>query len=100
MSFQPMRARPAKMAVPRRFRRTGSNRSRLLGNAFMRPEFEPETPAERAAQKPRVIAWLRLMRLPNVFTAISDVAMGYLFVHHRIDDATSFLLLVAASACL
>ena len=53
------------MAVPQRFKRTGSNRFRLLGNAFMRPEFEPETPAERAAQKPRVIAWLRLMRLPT-----------------------------------
>ena len=40
------------------------------------------------------------MRLPNVFTAIADVAMGYLFVHRAVDDVATLACLVAASASL
>src|SRR5262245_13263667 len=47
-----------------------------------------------------VLPWLRLMRLPNVFTAIADVAMGYLFVHRTIDSAAALACLLAASASL
>jgi 4-hydroxybenzoate polyprenyltransferase len=50
-----------------------------------------------------VLAYLRLMRLPNVFTAIADIAMGFLFVH-KIDDNPFpwpiLILLVAASALI
>jgi 4-hydroxybenzoate polyprenyltransferase len=35
-----------------------------------------------------------------VFTAIADVAMGYLFVHGAVEDAPQLALLVAASALL
>src|SRR4051794_32198992 len=44
--------------------------------------------------------WLRLMRLPNVFTAIADVAMGYLFVHRVVVDPARLICLIAASAAL
>src|SRR5437762_2934701 len=44
--------------------------------------------------------WLRLMRLPNVFTAIADVAMGYLFVHRVVVDPGKLVCLIVASAAL
>jgi 4-hydroxybenzoate polyprenyltransferase len=40
------------------------------------------------------------MRLPNVFTAIADVAMGYLFVHGSLADSRQLACLIAASALL
>ncbi|MEX2138073.1 MAG: UbiA family prenyltransferase [Pirellulales bacterium] len=53
------------------------------------------------------LAYLQLVRLPNVFTAIADVAMGF-FVTHAVSDISSldagqltvFGLLMAASASL
>jgi 4-hydroxybenzoate polyprenyltransferase len=66
-----------------------------------RPEFEPIAAGEVAGRMPAgVLPWLRLMRLPNVFTAIADVAMGYLLVQRSSPDAVQFALLVAASASL
>jgi 4-hydroxybenzoate polyprenyltransferase len=47
-----------------------------------------------------MIAWLQLLRLPNVFTAAADVAMGYLFTHRNLEPAPHFVLLVAASSLL
>lgn len=54
---------------------------------------------------PKLQAILQLVRLPNVFTAIADVAMGYLFTHFAGPAPTlhlpgEFWALVAASACL
>jgi 4-hydroxybenzoate polyprenyltransferase len=66
-----------------------------------RPEFEPLNQAE--ASMPRrggILPWLRLMRLPNVFTAIADVAMGYLFVHRAVESWAVLACLVAASAAM
>jgi 4-hydroxybenzoate polyprenyltransferase len=40
------------------------------------------------------------MRLPNVFTAIADVAMGYLFVHGIVESPRKLTCLVATSALL
>jgi 4-hydroxybenzoate polyprenyltransferase len=40
------------------------------------------------------------MRLPNVFTAIADVAMGYLFIRGSFDDPLKLACLIAASALL
>jgi UbiA prenyltransferase family len=47
-----------------------------------------------------VIAWLKLLRLPNVFTAVADVMMGYLVTHGNLDHAWKVALLVAASSLL
>lgn len=48
--------------------------------------------------------WLELLRLPNVFTAIADVLMGYLFTHELLVPTlrlpAEFWCLVAASCLL
>lgn len=50
----------------------------------------------------RLRAYLELVRLPNVFTAMADVTMGFLFTHEgfRPRDGWVLGLLLAASACL
>ncbi len=55
---------------------------------------------------PRVLAYLRLLRLPTVFTALADIFLGFLLTHQTLvsDDGPNplptFLLLCAASAGL
>lgn len=44
--------------------------------------------------------WLRLMRLPNVFTALADVSMGYLVVERSLPNPWQFATLLTASASL
>ncbi|MGH7137287.1 MAG: UbiA family prenyltransferase [Pirellulales bacterium] len=48
----------------------------------------------------RFRALAELLRLPNVFTALADVAMGFLVTHASARPAAQFALLAAASACL
>ncbi len=40
------------------------------------------------------------MRLPNVFTALADVAMGFWFTHPTLSPIGTLCLLLASSACL
>jgi 4-hydroxybenzoate polyprenyltransferase len=47
-----------------------------------------------------VIAWLKLLRLPNVFTAVADVMMGYIVTHGDLQPVNHFALLVATSCLL
>jgi 4-hydroxybenzoate polyprenyltransferase len=47
-----------------------------------------------------VLAWLKLLRLPNVFTAVADVMMGYLLTNGRPEPVLLFGLLVATSGLL
>lgn len=51
---------------------------------------------------PGWLAYLQLFRLPNVFTAIADVLMGYLLVHGVLEPSDTFplLLLVLASSLI
>jgi len=55
---------------------------------------------------PTFRSYLELMRLPNVFTAMADVAMGFLFVQsvgwhwHPWQDSWTLALLLAASSLL
>lgn len=71
-----------------------------------RPTFEPLTPDEAgSAGRASLLDYLRLMRLPNVFTALSDVAMGFAFARDwsrpfRVSDAILLACLAAASALL
>jgi len=66
-----------------------------------RPEFEPLSEEELPTKKKGgLLPWLRLMRLPNVFTAIADVAMGYLFARQSVDSLPLFGCLILASASL
>ena len=60
----------------------------------------------RFRKVPPFRSYLQLMRLPNVFTAMADVAMGFLFVQspawtwHPWRDGWTLLLLIAASVAL
>jgi 4-hydroxybenzoate polyprenyltransferase len=70
-------------------------------SAPIRPEFEPVSERESPRRgRNAILPWLRLMRLPNVFTAIADVAVGYLFVQHERIDGLVLGCLIVASACL
>jgi 4-hydroxybenzoate polyprenyltransferase len=54
-----------------------------------------------ATSKPsRLLAYLQLMRLPNVFTALADVAMGFLFTHEKLSPSSVFVLLLICSSAL
>lgn len=47
-----------------------------------------------------MFAYLRLCRFPTVFTALADIAVGFLLTHSRLEPLPEFLLLLAASGCL
>ena len=48
----------------------------------------------------RILPYLQLMRLSNVFTAIADIVMGFLFVSRSLNPVGVFLLLCVTSALL
>ena len=48
----------------------------------------------------RLLSWLRLLRLPNVFTALADVTMGFLFDRQSLEPVAAFICLATASALL
>lgn len=52
--------------------------------------------------RPGLIAWLQLVRAPNLFTAMADVLMGFLVTHPRVgsNHALTLALLLAASTAL
>ena len=45
-------------------------------------------------------AWLQLMRLPALFTAMADIFLGYLLVHRSFEMPLEFVLLLIASSGL
>lgn len=47
-----------------------------------------------------MLTWLRLLRLPNVFTALADVTMGFLFVRQSLEPLGAFICIAAASALI
>lgn len=61
-----------------------------------RTEFEALAPADAG----RLRAYLQLVRLPNVFTAMADVAMGIFVVRGESAGRGALLALVAASSLL
>ncbi len=56
--------------------------------------------SSQPAHPSTLLAYLRLFRLPNVFTAAADVMMGYLFVHSSLAPNAVFASLVATSCLL
>lgn len=55
---------------------------------------------ESMSHRARLLAYMQLLRLPNVFTAIADVAMGYLVTRAGYEAGGAFLLLVLTSCSL
>ena len=62
----------------------------------------PESPVSNLTPLSRVRAFLELVRLPNVFTAMADVVMGFLFLRTVWEPHDAWLLgiLLAASSLL
>ena len=48
----------------------------------------------------KVLPWLQLIRLPNVFTAVADVLMGFMFVQLGIQPVLRLIPLLIATCCL
>jgi 4-hydroxybenzoate polyprenyltransferase len=44
--------------------------------------------------------FLQLVRLPNVFTAMADILLGFLLTHRRLDPWQQFAILLSASSVL
>lgn len=61
---------------------------------------ERDAPIQSGPTPSPLLAWLRLCRAPNVFTALADVSMGYLVARHALDEIGVFVCLVGSSACL
>lgn len=55
---------------------------------------------EEASPPAPLVSWMRLFRLPNIFTALADIAMGFLVVHQDLTPTASLVTLLLASACL
>ncbi len=56
--------------------------------------------APSTASPGRLKTYLQLVRIPNVFTALADVTMGYLLTHESLAPWSVFAALAVASACL
>ncbi len=58
--------------------------------------------SEQNASDGTALAWLQLVRLPNLFTAAADVAAGFLFTHAAFGggDGSPMALLIGASVLL
>ncbi len=48
----------------------------------------------------KFLAYLQLVRLPAVFTAMADIFLGYLIVHQSFAPLLHFVVLLLASGCL
>jgi 4-hydroxybenzoate polyprenyltransferase len=57
-------------------------------------------PRDNVRETSKLLAYLQLFRAPNVFTAVADVAMGFLFVQQSLLPPLAFLLLAGASVIL
>lgn len=47
-----------------------------------------------------LLSYLRLGRIPNVFTAMADITMGFYFTHPRLDPWPAWLWLIGSSSFL
>ena len=56
--------------------------------------------AESREHSSQLLAYLKLFRIPNVFTAVADVAMGFFFVSAGVQPLPGLLCLIAASCLL
>lgn len=61
---------------------------------------DPGQPGPAAPGSARLLDYLRLLRAPNVFTAVADVTMGFLVVHQSLEPLPVFLCLLLASCLL
>ncbi len=58
-----------------------------------------ETPEQKTEVSP-VRSWLQVVRFPAVFTAMSDIFLGFLLTHSSLLPLNQFLFLLGSSSCL
>ena len=58
------------------------------------------TTGGRQFDRGKWLDWARLVRLPNVFTVVADIVMGFLFVRPSLQPIGLFLLALGASVSL
>ena len=63
-------------------------------------QTDSPTPAEAPAPRAGVRAYLELFRLPNVFTAVADVMMGFLVTHDKGLVPIGVFALLLTTSCL
>lgn len=61
---------------------------------------EVTSPVRPVIERSYFESLLRLMRIPNVFTAIADVLMGFVFIHQSFQPVGGLICLVGATICL
>jgi 4-hydroxybenzoate polyprenyltransferase len=59
----------------------------------------PEDQAATPAQGGIALAYLQLVRIPTVFTAVADIFLGYLLTHQSLDPVPTFMMLLVVSVC-
>jgi 4-hydroxybenzoate polyprenyltransferase len=58
----------------------------------------PENQENSSPGGSTLLAYLQLVRLPNVFTAIADVSMGYIFTHVMFEPGEGWILALLATS--
>ncbi|MBX7168884.1 MAG: UbiA family prenyltransferase [Pirellulales bacterium] len=66
----------------------------------MTPDETTSAPRRPAAHSATVLAYLQLGRVPNVFTALADVLLGWFMVERAPQPSATLAALLLASACL
>lgn len=59
-----------------------------------------DPPTFAAPPRASLLAWLELLRLPNVFTAMADVLLGFLLTHAGFQPVAVLVALISASSLL
>jgi 4-hydroxybenzoate polyprenyltransferase len=67
---------------------------------MLKQEVAEEAESMDTGARGNLFAWLQLLRMANVLTAVADVAMGYLVTHGDLQPPAHFALLAAASCLL
>jgi len=66
------------------------------------PDEFPDVPEDQTVspmQGGTALAFLQLVRIPTVFTAIADIFLGYLLTHQTLDPFHTFGMLLIVSVC-
>ena len=83
-------------------------RTTLMRTTLMRnhPDAQPPisddamTESQEHSSPSPLLSYLRLFRIPNVFTAFADITMGFVFVNHSLESAGVFSCLILATGLL
>lgn len=61
---------------------------------------DPQSDDRQSPRKGQALAWLQLVRIPTMFTAMADIFLGFLLTHKSLDPTPTFVALLGASVCI